>query len=262
MKEQAEIILEMVRNLPGEVGLFIRDTVTGEEITFQKDVPVVAASVIKIMVMAEAFRQKEKGLISFEEEVVIRKEDKLPSCGALTYLHDGISVQIRDLVTLMIIVSDNTATNLLIDRLGMENIQHLSEELGLRNTVLRRKLFMEELSRQGIENSVSAGDMGILMEQLLSGKVISPEASAEMLRILSDQRLNGKMPFYLHSRGITCAHKTGEDDGITHDVGIIYASHPIIFCFVSQHTDVPRAERVIQEAARLITRGKEGENES
>ena len=83
-----------------------------------------------------------------------------------------------------------------------------------------------------------------------------------MLQILSNQQLNGKMPFYLHSQGICCAHKTGEDDGITHDVGIIYASHPVIFCFVSQHTDVPRAERFLQEAVRMAINGIGGKEES
>ena len=66
-----------------------------------------------------------------------------------------------------------------------------------------------------------------------------------------DQRLNGKMPFYLHSRGIDCAHKTGEDDGITHDVGIIFAERPVFFSFLSEHTDVPQAERALQELALL-----------
>lgn len=86
---------------------------------------------------------------------------------------------------------------------------------------------------------------------LLRRELISPEASDEMLHILGDQRLNGKMPFHLHSRDIDCAHKTGEDDGITHDVGVIFADTPRIFCFVSQHTDVPKAERVLQDLAAL-----------
>ncbi len=77
---------------------------------------------------------------------------------------------------------------------------------------------------------------------------MSPEADAEMLGILKDQRLNGKMPFFLH--GLKIAHKTGEDDGITHDVGIVYADHPLILCFASNHTDVPAFERFIQDAAR------------
>ena len=257
MRKAWEQALEQVRALPGHIGFYVKDTVTGETISYQADLPVVAASVIKVPVMVEAFRQKEAGELDFAREVEIRPEDKLPSCGALTYLHDGIRVQIRDLVTLMIILSDNTATNLLIDILGKDRIQKTISDMGLQGTVLRRKLFMAELSRQGIENCVTAGDMGKLLEGLLEGRMVSPEASREMLGILLHQRLNGKMPFYLHSLDIDCAHKTGEDDGITHDVGIIYAKHPLIFCFVSEHTDVPKAERVIQDTARLCALGAE-----
>ena len=152
----------------------------------------------------------------------MRREDKLPSCGALTYMHDGLQVTVGDLVTLMIILSDNTATNLLIDKLGRDAINQTIRKLGLTATQLNRKLFMPELSRQGIENYVSAHDMCVFFELLLAEKIVSPEASREMLGILRNQRLNGKMPFYLlHDRGIQIAHKTGEDDGITNDVGVV-----------------------------------------
>ena len=82
-------------------------------------------------------------------------------------------------------------------------------------------------------------------------KLVSPPASRMMRSILLDQRLNGKIPFFLHSQDIDVAHKTGEDDGITHDVGIIYASTPRILCFMSSETDVPRAERCLQDLARM-----------
>lgn len=239
-------------SLPGNVGLYVKDTATGEELRVRADLPVEAASVIKLTVMAEAFRQKETGMIDFDAPFTVPAESKLPSCGALNYLHDGLTVSVRDLVVLMIILSDNTATNLLIDLLGRENIGAMIASLGLTGTVLNRKLFMPELARLGVKNYVSAGDIGRLLELLLAGKVVSPDASAEMLSIMADQRLNGKMPFFLHSRGIKCAHKTGEDDGITHDVGVIYAATPRILCFVSEHTDVPAAERALQDIARLV----------
>ena len=167
-------------------------------------------------------------------------------------MHDGLEVTLGDLATLMIILSDNTATNLLIDRLGMGAINQSVDNLGLTGTRLNRKLFQAELSRQGIENYVTARDMGLLLEGLLRGTLLNPEASAEMLSILRNQRLNGKMPFYLHSRGVPVAHKTGEDDGITHDVGIIYQDDPVIFCFLSNDTVVPQAERAIQEIAAML----------
>lgn len=74
-----------------------------------------------------------------------------------------------------------------------------------------------------------------------------------MLDILADQRLNGKLPFYLHSKGIKMAHKTGEDAGITHDVGIILGDPHQIICMVCEQTDVPLAERAMQDIAKILT---------
>ena len=235
--------------LPGDIAFYVEDFASGECFSWNAEQPIQAASVIKLLVMAEAFRQRAQGLLDFDGELRIRREDKLPSCGALSYMRDGQCVCWGDLVTLMIILSDNTATNLLIDRLGMEPINALIDGLGLTATRLRRKLCQPQLSAQGIQNVVSAADVAKLLRLLLQGRLVSPEASEEMLRLLGSQRLNGKLPFYLHSRGIRCAHKTGEDDGITHDVGIIFADRPVIFSFLSEHTDVPEAETALQKLA-------------
>lgn len=250
MKFQA--IEGRVKELPGKIGVYAVCPNTGECWAWNPDIPLMAASVIKLTIMVEAFRQKEAGLLDFNQAVTIHPQDKLPSCGALTYLHDGLTVTVGDLVTLMIILSDNTATNLLIDMLGMENINRTIADCGWTNTQLNRKLFQPELAKQGIENYVSARDMGKLLEGLLAGHIVSPEASRAMLDILRNQRLNGKLPFYLHSRGIPCAHKTGEDDGITHDVGIIFTGNPWVLCYLSNETDVPQTERAMQEAAALL----------
>ena len=241
-------LLPRMTALPGEISVYGKDLKTDEKWAYQADVPLVAASVIKLPILVEAFRQDRDGLLSMDESLSIRPEQKMPSCGALTYLHDGLAVTLRDLCALMIIVSDNTATNILIERLGMENVNATMRALGLEKSTLRRLLFDAEAAGRGLENTVTAWEMGQLLEMLYKGECVSAEADAEMLSIMRDQRLNGKMPFFLH--GLKIAHKTGEDDGITHDVGIVYAEHPLILCFASNHTDVPTFERFIQDAAR------------
>ena len=251
MRDQLDRILG---KLEGSIGLYMKRA-SGESYAHNADEPMEAASVIKLPIMVEAFRQFEAGEIARDRLVAIRKEDKLPSCGALTYMHEGLEVTVLDLVTLMIILSDNTATNLLIGMLGMEKINATIDRLGLTGTRLNRKLFRPELSAMGIQNYVTARDMGRLLEMMLKGELVSEDASREMLGILRNQRLNGKMPFYLHSRGIPVAHKTGEDDGITHDVGVIFAQEPIILCFLSNRTVVPVAERALQDIAALAVDG-------
>ena len=248
---QKEKMRALLSGLKGDIGFSAFDPQTGDRLTLNPELPLQAASVIKLFVMAEAFRRREAGDFDFAETVTVREEDHLPSCGALTYLHSPLTLPWGDLVTLMIILSDNTATNLLIDRLGMDKINATIDRLGMVGTRLRRKLFQPELARQGIQNTVCAADTERLLLMIYRKELVSLAASREMLQLLMDQRLNGKMPFYLHSQGIDCAHKTGEDDGITHDVGIIFAERPVFFSFLSEHTDVPEAERALQELALL-----------
>lgn len=244
-----DLAMKRLEGIPGDIGLVVYEMATGDRVSIGETKAIEAASVIKLFVMAEAFRQREEGLIDFAMPVTVREEDKLPSCGALTYMKGDITLPLGDLVTLMIILSDNTATNLLIDLMGIGRIGEMISLLGMRETALRRKLFMPELAARGVRNEVSARDCARLMQLLLEGRVVSPGASAEMLDMLRCQRLRGKMPFYLSSRNVKCAHKTGEDDGITHDVGVIFGKTPRIFCFLSQKTNVPEAERALQALA-------------
>lgn len=249
---QFEGVLTSVRSMKGTAGMVYKNLCTGEECAYQADAPMIAASVIKIPVMIEAFAQMADGRLDAQERFVLKEEDKMPSCGALNMLHEGIELTALDMIRLMIILSDNTATNLLIRRLGIEQVNHTMEALGLQKTRLRRLLFDSARSAQGIQNTVTAREIARLLEMLYRGEVIGERASAQMIDILKEQRLNGKIPFFLHAQGIACAHKTGEDTGITHDCGIVYAREPFVLCFCGQEVDVPAFERVMQDAARAF----------
>lgn len=248
--------LEAIRAFPGDVGFYYR--VLGEEgvVTHNPDLPLVAASVIKIPIMVTAFRDIAAGILDPGEIIAIKKTDKMPSCGALTYMHDGLEVTLMDLITLMIILSDNTATNILIDRLTPDHVNRTMADLDIPGIDLRRRLFEPELSARGIQNTVTARGVGTLLERMAEGRLLGKDADGQMVGILLNQRLNGKLPFYLHSEGIRCAHKTGEDDGITHDAGIIYAPKPFVLCMLSNNVDVPAFERLMQDTARALGEGE------
>ena len=124
MKEK---ILAMLNEIPGKIGFYYKNLTTGEEWELNPTLPLMAASVIKIPVLVEVFAQMEAGTANQNEVYEIKEQDKLPSCGALNYMHTGLAVTLEDLYTLMIILSDNTATNLLIKKFGMENINHREE---------------------------------------------------------------------------------------------------------------------------------------
>ena len=244
--------MQKIRAASGHVAFYYRPLDGGCAQMYNEMMPVIAASVIKIPIMVEAFRQFEAGELNPQQTYRIKAEDKMPSCGALNRMHDGLEVTMRDLVELMIVLSDNTATNILIDILGIDRVNAALEAEGLKVTRLRRKLFDRAGMEAGLSNHVCAREIGLLLERMYAGTLVSPEASAQMLEILRNQKLNGKMPFFLKPRGIACAHKTGEDDGITHDVGVVYAKNPFVLCMLSEETDVPAFERLIQDVAREL----------
>ncbi len=237
--------------LGGKVGFFFKDLETGEEFALNPEMPLMAASVIKLPVMAEAFRQMEAGLVRADERFIIRDADKLPSCGALNELHDGAEVTFMDMVRLMIVFSDNTATNMVIKRIGIDRVNRFIADADLAGTRLNRLLFDSEASARHLENTISAGGMGKLLEAIYRGEVVSKAASANMLEILFDQKLNGKLPLSL-PREVDVAHKTGEDDGITHDVGIVMGAHPYVICCCANEVDEPRFDMAIHRVSRAV----------
>ena len=242
----------MLRPMDGVVTMYYKNLAGGEEWQYRADEPVNAASVIKIPVMIEAFAQMKAGKLHAHERFVLHEADRLPSCGALKTMHEGMELTAMDLVKLMIILSDNTATNMLVKRMGMEHVNARLEALGLERTRMRRLLFDRQASAQGLRNTVTAREIGSLLERLYRGEIVDAPSSEAMLAILKDQRLNGKIPFFLHAQDIACAHKTGEDSTVTHDCGIVYAREPFVVCFCSEGVDVAAFERVMQDATRLL----------
>lgn len=244
----SESVLARLRAMPGDVSLYYKNLVTGEVLRFQDDHPLIAASVIKLALLGEMYRRFDAGELNPQALVALRAEDKVPSCGALTYLHDGLQVTLRDLCVLMIILSDNTATNMLFDMVGAAAVNRFLRERGLAGMDFNRKMFDGEAAARGVQNHITAASVGLLLEKLYYGQLVSPAADAEMLSILQDQRLNHKIPFYLDQYEI--AHKTGEDDGTSHDAAIVYAPQPFVLCLFSNDTDVPAFERLMQDVAR------------
>ena len=242
-------IVEKLERLPGKISFLYENLETGDGLAYHQQEPMMAASVIKLFVMAAAFEKEKKGTFHMDEMFAVKKEDQVPSCGALTYLHDGILVTGMDLVTLMIIFSDNTATNVLIDILGMEEINEIIRGLGFRQTLLQRKMYDMERSSRGIQNYITAYETGRLLKMMYDGILIDRQSSETMISILKNQQLCSKIPFYLQAlpESPEIAHKTGEDTGITHDVGIVYGKEPFLVCFCGNETDTPAFERVMAE---------------
>ena len=260
-------VFELFEKLPGRVSFYYKNLVTGEQYDYHAEEQMKAASVIKLFIMAAAFSWIHQGKLKEDQLLSMKKEDYVPSCGAIAYLHEGLQVTVMDLITLMIIFSDNTATNILINLIGMEEIQKEIDALGYKKTRLQRKMYDLEKSSRGIQNLITAKETADLLEQIYRGELVSQKASEKMMEILKNQQLNGKIPFYLQAleEEPEIAHKTGEDSGISHDVGFVYAKDPFLVCFCGNETDTPLWERVMgeislqlyQKVSAAVTDGKE-----
>lgn len=246
MKKQ----LEQLKHIPGELGFYYKNLVTGDSIQYNVDSTFGPASIIKLPIMMAIFKLESEGKTSFTDTIVIKEEEKMPSCGALNSFTGEPQVDIRTLCTLMITISDNTATNVLISHYGMELLNQVFVEMGLVKTKVNRLLFDKEASKKNIQNSVTPIEMAYLLEELYFGRFVSEDVSEEILDILCRQQINHKMKEMLPP-GTKVAHKTGEDDDISNDVGIIYGDEPCIVCFLSNNTKPYLFNPFIRETCKL-----------
>lgn len=249
-------IKAVIKKSKGRVGVAARDLVTGQAILSNAEESFVAASIIKLPVMIEVYRQARDGRLRLDQPVELKAQDKVGGAGILMELHDGIQLTLEDLLNLMIVISDNTATNLLIDLVGVENVNRTMTALGAGGTVLRRKLMIVELIEKGIQNYVTPRDILMLLEKMVAGQMVDAGASAAMLEIMKRQQYNEKIPKRL-PEGLVIAHKTGDLSRVSHDVGVIYApGGPLALCVMTSGIgDVDFANATIAEITRLIYMG-------
>ena len=183
--------------LPGRIGLYYRNLTTGEEWGLRADERFESASVIKLPVFAALERMAAAGEVDLEERLRCREEDKLPSCGALRYFSGEPELDLRTLCRLMIALSDNSATNLLLRRFGLERLNREFAAMGLEQSRLERLLFDAESSARGLENRVTPREMGNLLAQIARRGFVSEAVSGEIESVLRCQQIKHKIPGYL-----------------------------------------------------------------
>lgn len=237
---------ERLCSVPGRVGFYYKNMATGEVESYHADQCFQAASVIKLPILAAVGLRAEQEPELLKERVLVRDADKLPGCGALQHITWDQTYDIETLCRLMITISDNTATNALIRRFGMEELNGDFLRLGLEKTHIYRLLFDSEAAERGLENLFCPEEVAGLLEKIHRKECVSQTASEWMLSILLQQQINHKIPGRLPPE-FPVAHKTGEDDGITNDVGIVYGREPVVLVFASNETDVPSFNQVIRD---------------
>ena len=229
----------------GKVAIAVKHLTTGESYYLNADEPMPTASLIKLAVIIEVYQQVAEGKIKLSDPVTLREEDKVTGSGVLThYFSSGIIFPLRDAVRLMIAVSDNTATNLVLDKIGIGATAKRMEAWGFPNTKINAKsfrgsttsVFPERTKRFGL-GSTTAREMIEILSKLHAGQLVSPAACKEMLDLLRQCEDNAKFPRLL-PESVKVAHKTGSLSNARTDAGILYLpSGPVAVCVLTAENE-------------------------
>lgn len=249
----AHAIEEIALALGGTLSVAVRDVRRGKALDFRADERLPSASVIKVAILVELMAQAEGGDVSLSDRVTLRDVEKVPGSGVLPMLHEGLELTLEDLAHLMITVSDNTASNMLIELLSCDRINARLAGLGLTQSRLERKFYDFEARDRGLDNWITAGEMADLLVAIEQRRVVSANACEKMLAIMRKQQFDNRIPKLLPP-DTPVANKTGSITGVCHDVGVIYSpAGPLALAVLTQGVDSPAAaEGGIRHVARVV----------
>ncbi len=214
-------IHDVDRNLDGVMGVAILDLSTGQTFFLHADEVFPTASSIKIAILAELYHQAQQGKLKLSDLYTLQSSDLVGGSGIAEALTPGVTrLTLRDVAALMISVSDNSATNVIIERIGMENVNAMLDSLGLTHTRLRRKMMDLKAAAEGRENIATPREMAALLEALYRGKVLNKEFTEDFFNLLSIHK-ESYIPREL-PEDLRVANKPGELEGVRNDSGIIF----------------------------------------
>ena len=256
-RELRDNILEELAAMEGRVGFYFKNLVTGENLGYNQREQFLPASIVKLPLLAAMFLMRERGETDFREKITIKRDEKLPGCGVVSHMtgdeNGDVTLDIETLYKFMIVISDTTATNALYKHYGNDAVISALKELGLEGTQFNRAFYDSIREEKGIQNYFVPEEIGVLLEKMYDRRLVSEKVSEEIEKILLQQQVNHKMGGMLPI-GFPIAHKTGEEEDKSHDVGIVYVKEPFIACFASYKTDIPAFEDFIRRTVYEITK--------
>jgi beta-lactamase class A len=271
-----------IRDFKGKVSLYAKDLQTGKTYSLLGDQPVRTASTIKLAIMAECFAEAAEGKLDLNERLKLTADEKVSGSGILQELSNGDEMPIRDMIDLMIVLSDNTATNLILNRIGGNAVNARMAQLGLEQTRVMRKILSDrsdlkptasgittegakpENKKWGLGRS-SPLEMVTLLEKIYRGTLVNRAVSDEMLAILKRQRDHNGLGRDM--KDVTVANKSGALDALRSDVGIIYAAGGPIAMAVTVD-DMPESnwspdnpgELLVAQLSEIVVEGLKAES--
>ena len=247
------------QHLDGILGIAIEDLSTGHTLLLHADETFPTASTIKIAILAELYHQAQQGKLKLTDTYTLQQSDLVGGSGISSALTPGVTkLTLRDVAALMISVSDNGMTNVLIDRVGLENVNALVDSLNLTHIRLRRKMMDIRAAAEGRENVATPRELAQLLEALYRGKVLNKQFTDDFFNLLSTPK-SSYIPREL-PEDLRIANKPGELEGVRNDCGLIFTgSRPYILCAMSTYLRNERAagdsiSRISGETYRMFDR--------
>ncbi len=231
----------LVKAHQGTVAIAMKHLGNGETYFLNADEVMPTASLIKLPVMVEVYAQAKQGKVKLDEMLTLTKEEMVGGSGILTeHFSPGAKFSLRDAVRLMIVYSDNTATNMVLEKIGIASTNERMTELGLKETRINAKVFKgkttsinpDRTDKYGL-GSTTAREMLTLLDQLHSGKLVSEEACKQMVDHLKKCEDKDKFTRLLPDE-VVVAHKTGSVSNARTDAGILYFKEgPVVLCVLT-----------------------------
>lgn len=247
----------LVNSHHGVIGYSIIDIDNNVRMSRRGDETFPTASLIKVPILVTVYDLVAKGQLSLSDPLTVLKIDQVPGSGVLQYMHNGMALTVEDAAWLMITLSDNTATNILLDRIIIRRVWAKMDSLGLHNTKVHSKSFLRN-SSVAIDSSVKYGlgvttpnEMARLFELMALGKAVNPASDSAMLNILEHNENDDKLQRFNY--GARAAHKSGETDQVRNECSLFYLRNRLVVCALSKENKDTRYA-VDTEAHLIIAR--------
>ena len=226
----------------GVLGYSVINLDTGERLSLRGDETFPTASLVKVPILVTLYDLAEKKELSLDDPLTVLKIDQVPGSGVLQFMHPGMELSVHDAAALMIILSDNTATNLILDKVAIRRVWQKMEALGLPHTKVHSKVYLR-LASVAMDSSIKYGlgvstpnEMAHLFELLAQGKAVSPAEDSSMLEILRNNADGESMQRYLD--GVSAPHKTGATDSVRTECALFRLQSRVVACgFTKQNAD-------------------------
>lgn len=249
------LIQDRIAGLEGNMGISFINLESGQKFFCGNCDVFPASGTVKLMTLIACFKAFEEHKMERNSVHVLRKKEIVlpkgePSYGILQFFEEGLKLTMIDLCRIMIVVADNQACNILIEKLGMEYINQTFNEFGYSNMCVNRKIFEYDMISKGKNNTISIKEMANILERMYKGQIVSPAASEEMLKLMEKHQRSNILP-YLFNENARIAHQTGYDMDAIIDGGILYFDTPFVLSMAASQTDVRKAQAVMRDITQI-----------